>query len=171
MTSSPPEEHLHRDTLGKMKSARSANSKIRKTQNSPSGCKSNAGRRPEPPIAAPTDLDDLTTSVIIVPMLIRPSEDFKKFASATNSQTCLHDRPAFLFISFVGFPSPKTTRTRWGPTHSSSYSNSLTGDVTVGLVWNIMAGATANYGDDRHGRIDPGELRRAVDHLVSRTRI
>jgi hypothetical protein len=40
-------------------------------------------------------------------------------------------------------------------------STYLTGDLTVGLVWSIMAGATANYVYYRHCRKQIGEIKKS----------
>jgi hypothetical protein len=91
--------------------------------------------------------DEALWRQFIGPNAERYLTEFKKF-SAPDGQprfALSWNWPAFLFISFLWFLYRKMYL------HAAVYalgpmiSTYLTGDLTVGIVWSIMAGATANY--------------------------
>ena len=96
--------------------------------------------------SASTTTDEALWRQFIGPNADRYLEQFKKFSSNGQPQFALSwNWPAFLFISFLWFLYRKMYL------HAAVYavgpmvSTYVTGDLTVGLVWSIMAGATANY--------------------------
>lgn len=71
---------------------------------------------------------------------------FKKFSSNGQPKFALSwNWPAFLFISFLWFLYRKMYLHAFVYAVGPMISTYLTGDLTVGIVWSIMAGATANY--------------------------
>lgn len=73
-------------------------------------------------------------------------ETFKKFSSNGQPKFALSwNWPAFLFISFLWFLYRKMYLHAFVYAVGPMISTYLTGDLTVGIVWSIMAGATANY--------------------------
>ena len=71
---------------------------------------------------------------------------FKKFSSNNQPKFALSwNWPAFLFISFLWFLYRKMYL------HAAVYavgpmiSTLITGDMSIGLAWSVIAGATANY--------------------------
>jgi len=71
---------------------------------------------------------------------------FKKFSSNGQSKFALSwNWPAFLFISFLWFLYRKMYLHAFVYAVGPMISTYLTGDLTAGIVWSIMAGATANY--------------------------
>lgn len=100
-----------------------------------------------------TTTDEALWRQFIGPNADRYLEQFKKFSSNGQPQFALSwNWPAFLFISFLWFLYRKMYL------HAAVYavgpmvSTYVTGDLTVGLVWSIMAGATANYLYYWHGK-------------------
>ncbi|BFU95214.1 MAG: conserved membrane protein of unknown function [Nitrospira sp.] len=88
-------------------------------------------------------------------------EQFKKFGSAQAPQFALTwNWPAFLFISFLWFLYRKMYLYAMVYAIGPMVSTYLTGDVTVGIVWSIMAGATGNYVYYWHCREQIGEIKR-----------
>jgi hypothetical protein len=93
----------------------------------------------------------MTTDEVTWRQFIGPNADhylgqFKKFSTDDQPKFAFSwNWPAFLFISFLWFLYRKMYL------HAAVYavgpmvSTYVTGDMTVGLVWSIMAGATANY--------------------------
>ncbi len=71
---------------------------------------------------------------------------FKKFSSNGQPKFALSwNWPAFLFSSFLWFLYRKMYLHALVYAVGPMISTYLTGDLTVGIVWSIMAGATANY--------------------------
>lgn len=82
----------------------------------------------------------------IGPNADRYLERFKKFSSNGRPRFALTwNWPAFLFISFLWFLYRKMYLHALVYAVGPMVSTYLTGDFTVGIVWSIMAGATANY--------------------------
>jgi hypothetical protein len=88
---------------------------------------------------------------------------FKKFSSNGQPKFALSwNWPAFLFISFLWFLYRKMY------VHAAVYaigpmmSTYLTGDLTVGIIWSIMAGATANYLYYWHCKEQIAEIKKSV---------
>jgi hypothetical protein len=70
--------------------------------------------------------------------------------------------PAFLYISFLWFLYRKMYMYAAVYALGPMISTYLTGDMTVGLIWSIMAGATANYVYYWHCREHIGEIKRST---------
>lgn len=88
-------------------------------------------------------------------------EQFKKFGPPQSPQFALTwNWPAFLFISFLWFLYRKMYLYAMIYAIGPMVSTYLTGDVTVGIVWSIMAGATGNYVYYWHCREQIGEIKR-----------
>lgn len=107
--------------------------------------------------------DEALWRQFIGPNAERYLEQFKKFSSNGQPQFALSwNWPAFLFISFLWFLYRKMYL------HAAVYavgpmvSTYVTGDLTVGLVWSIMAGATANYLYYWHGKEQISAIKKAV---------
>lgn len=90
--------------------------------------------------------DETLWREFIGPNADRYLAQFKKFTADGKPRFALTwNWPAFLFISFLWFLYRKMYL------HAAVYalgpmvSTYLTSDITVGIVWSIMAGATANY--------------------------
>jgi len=97
----------------------------------------------------------------IGPHADRYVEQFKKFGSAQAPQFALTwNWPAFLFISFLWFLYRKMYLYAMVYAIGPMVSTYLTGDVTVGIVWSIMAGATGNYVYYWHCREQISEIKR-----------
>lgn len=113
--------------------------------------------------ATPRTSDEALWRQFIGPNADRYLEQFKKFSSDGRPQFALSwNWPAFLFISFLWFLYRKMYL------HAAVYavgpmiSTYVTGDLTVGLVWSIMAGATANYLYYWHGKEQISAIKKAV---------
>ena len=126
---------------------------------------------PEPPIATPVapvapaapiiHPDEHLWRQFIGPYADQYLKHFKKFGLGEQPKFALTwNWPAFLYISFLWFLYRKMY------TYAAVYalgpmiSTYLTGDVTVGLIWSIMAGATANYVYYWHCREHIGDIKR-----------
>lgn len=73
-------------------------------------------------------------------------ETFKKFSANGQPRFALSwNWPAFLYISFLWFLYRKMYLHAFVYAVGPMVSTYLTGDVSAGIVWSIMAGATANY--------------------------
>ena len=113
--------------------------------------------------SASTTTDEALWRQFIGPNADRYLEQFKKFSSNGQPQFALSwNWSAFLFISFLWFLYRKMYL------HAAVYavgpmvSTYVTGDLTVGLVWSIMAGATANYLYYWHGKEQISAIKKAV---------
>lgn len=97
-----------------------------------------------PPTSIQTD-EELWRQ-FIGPNADRYLEQFKKFSSNGQPKFALSwNWPAFLFISFLWFLYRKMYLHALVYAIGPMISTYLTGDITVGIVWSVMAGATANY--------------------------
>lgn len=82
----------------------------------------------------------------IGPNADRYLDQFKKFSANGQPRFALTwNWPAFLYISFLWFLYRKMYMHAFVYAIGPMLSSYLTGDLTVGVVWSIMAGATANY--------------------------
>ena len=82
----------------------------------------------------------------IGPNADRYLEQFKKFGSPQSPRFALTwNWPAFLFISFLWFLYRKMYLYAAVYAIGPMVSTYLTGDMTSGIVWSVVAGATANY--------------------------
>ena len=82
----------------------------------------------------------------IGPNADRYLEHFKKFGSAQSPRFALTwNWPAFLYVSFLWFLYRKMYLYAAVYAIGPMVSTYLTGDMTSGIVWSVVAGATANY--------------------------
>jgi double zinc ribbon protein/uncharacterized protein DUF2628 len=94
--------------------------------------------------ASQTDSD--LWRAFIGPNADRYLEQFKKFGSEQAPKFALTwNWPAFLFISFLWFLYRKMYLYAAVYAVGPMISTYLTGDMTSGIVWSVVAGATANY--------------------------
>ena len=98
------------------------------------------------PIPPAMQSDEALWRQFIGPNADRYLAQFKKFSSNGQPKFALSwNWPAFLFISFLWFLYRKMYL------HAAVYavgpmiSTFLTGDMSVGIAWSVIAGATANY--------------------------
>jgi hypothetical protein len=99
-------------------------------------------------VSPPTSIqtDEELWRQFIGPNADRYLEQFKKFSANGQPKFALTwNWPAFLFISFLWFLYRKMYLHALVYAIGPMVSTYLTGDITVGIVWSIMAGATANY--------------------------
>lgn len=95
---------------------------------------------------APMQNEEALWRQFIGPNADRYLAQFKKFSSNGQPKFALSwNWPAFLFISFLWFLYRKMYLHAFVYAVGPMISTYLTGDLTVGIVWSIMAGATANY--------------------------
>lgn len=82
----------------------------------------------------------------IGPNADRYLETFKRFSSDGRPKFALSwNWPAFLYISFLWFLYRKMYLHAFVYAVGPMVSTYLTGDVSAGIVWSVMAGATGNY--------------------------
>lgn len=87
---------------------------------------------------------------------------FKKFSSNGQPRFALSwNWPAFLYISFLWFLYRKMYLHAFVYAVGPMVSTYLTGDFSAGIVWSIMAGATANYLYYWHCREHITEIKKA----------
>jgi len=126
-------------------------------------CGNSLSPEPEPPGLAPltTDEDDLWRR-FIGPHAEYYLKQFKKFGLGEDPKFVLTwNWPAFLYISFLWFLYRKMYAYALLYALGPMLSTYLTGDITVGLVWSIMAGATANYLYYWHCREQIAEIKKS----------
>ena len=121
---------------------------------------------PEPPIAPPViptvSTDEHLWRQVIGPHADRYLEHFKKFGLGEQPKFALTwNWPAFLYISFLWFLYRKMHVYALVYALGPVISTYFTGDLTVGLVWSIMAGATANYVYYWHCRKQIGAIKKS----------
>jgi hypothetical protein len=110
-------------------------------------------------------------------LFIGPNADyyvnvFKKFSSNGQPRFALSwNWPAFLYISFLWFLYRKMYLHAFVYAVGPMVSTYLTGDVSAGIVWSVMAGATANYLYYWHCREHIGDMKRTsrMDPAVQET--
>jgi hypothetical protein len=126
-------------------------------------CGNTLAVEPEPPTARPvTYTDEGLWRQFIGPHANRYLEHFKKFGLGEEPKFALTwNWPAFLYISFLWFLYRKMYVYALVYALGPMISTYLTGDLTVGLVWSIMAGATANYVYYWHCREQIGEIKKS----------
>ena len=105
---------------------------------------------PEAPVAPPVipviHADEHLWRQFIGPHADRYLQHFNKFGLGEEPKFALTwNWPAFLYISFLWFLYRKMYVYALVYALGPMISTYLTGDITVGLIWSIMAGATANY--------------------------
>jgi hypothetical protein len=99
-----------------------------------------------PPIIPASMPDAGLWRQFIGPNADRYLEQFKKFGPESSPRFALTwNWPAFLFISFLWFLYRKMYLYALVYAIGPMISTYLTGDMTVGIAWSIIAGATANY--------------------------
>ena len=127
-------------------------------------CGSTLTVEPEPPIATPVPhTDEDLWRQFIGPHADRYLEHFKKFGLGEEPKFVLTwNWPAFLYISFLWFLYRKMYVYALVYALGPMISTYLTGDLTVGLVWSIMAGATANYVYYWHCREQIGQIKKSA---------
>ena len=113
-------------------------------------CGSTLTVEPEAPIAAPvapvTHTDEQLWRQFIGPYADHYLHHFRKFGLGDKPKFALTwNWPAFLYISFLWFLYRKMYIYAAVYALGPMISTYLTGDITVGLIWSVMAGATANY--------------------------
>jgi len=97
----------------------------------------------------------------IGPHADRYLEQFKKFGTPQQPKFALTwNWPAFLFISFLWFLYRKMYLYAAVYAIGPMVAAYLTGDLSVGIVWSIMAGATATYVYYWHCREKIGEIKK-----------
>ena len=105
---------------------------------------SSVSSTPAPTVWSGTDHDRWRD--FIGPNADRYLEQFQKFGSAQSPRFALTwNWPAFLFISFLWFLYRKMYLYAAVYAIGPMVSTYLTGDMTSGMVWSVVAGATANY--------------------------
>ncbi len=98
------------------------------------------------PNLAPMQNDEALWRQFIGPYADQYLAQFKKFSSNGQPKFALSwNWPAFLFISFLWFLYRKMYLHAFVYAVGPMISTYLTGELSVGIVWSIMAGATANY--------------------------
>jgi hypothetical protein len=98
----------------------------------------------------------------IGPNADRYLETFKRFSSDGRPKFALSwNWPAFLFISFLWFLYRKMYLHAFVYAVGPMISTYLTGDVSAGIIWSVMAGATANYLYYWHCREHIGEIQKS----------
>ncbi len=132
-------------------------------------CGNSLAAAPEAPIvavaaaAATTPSDEALWRQFIGPHADRYLGHFKKFGLGDEPKFALTwNWPAFLYISFLWFLYRKMYVYALVYALGPMLSTYLTGDFTVGLVWSIMAGATANYLYYWHCREQIGEIKKSA---------
>jgi Protein of unknown function (DUF2628)/Double zinc ribbon len=107
-----------------------------------------------------THADEDLWRQFIGPYADRYLQHFRKFGFGGEPKFALTwNWPAFLYISFLWFLYRKMYVYALVYALGPMISTYLTGDITVGLVWSIMAGATANYIYYWHCREQIGEIK------------
>jgi hypothetical protein len=119
---------------------------------------------PEAPIAPPVipviHADEHLWRKFIGPHADRYLQHFNKFGLGEEPKFALTwNWPAFLYISFLWFLYRKMYIYAVVYALGPMISTYLTGDITVGLIWSIMAGATANYIYYWHCREHIGQIK------------
>jgi hypothetical protein len=127
-------------------------------------CGNTLAIEPAPPIiaAAVPHTDEDLWRQLIGPHADRYLEHFKKFGLGDEPKFALTwNWPAFLYISFLWFLYRKMYVYALVYALGPMISTYVTGDLTVGLVWSIMAGATANYVYYWYCREQIGEIKKS----------
>ncbi|OQW36844.1 MAG: hypothetical protein A4E19_21110 [Nitrospira sp. SG-bin1] len=117
---------------------------------------------PEPSPARPAQDDETLWRQFIGSNADHYLTVFKKFSSDGQPRFALSwNWPAFLYISFLWFLYRKMYLHAFVYAVGPMVSTYLTGDFSAGIVWSIMAGATANYLYYWHCREHIGEIKKA----------
>lgn len=116
----------------------------------------------ESPVPVPPSFQNEETlwRQFLGPNADRYLETFKKFSSDGRPKFALSwNWPAFLFISFLWFLYRKMYLHAFVYAVGPMISTYLTGDFSAGIIWSVMAGATANYLYYWHCREHIGEIK------------
>jgi len=160
-------EHLHCDTLGQMKLCAQCHQQNKEDAKFCHQCGHILTVEPEPsvatPIIHPVNPDEHLWHQFIGPHADRYLKHFKKFGLGEEPKFALTwNWPAFLYISFLWFLYRKMYVYAAVYALGPMISTYLTGDMTVGLIWSIMAGATANYIYYWHCREQIGRIKKSA---------
>jgi len=110
----------------------------------------------------PIQDDEILWRQFIGPNADKYLETFKRFSSDGRPKFALSwNWPAFLFISFLWFLYRKMYLHAFVYAVGPMISTYLTGDFSAGIIWSVMAGATANYLYYWHCREHIGEIKKA----------
>jgi hypothetical protein len=113
------------------------------------------------PPPSPIQNEEALWRQFIGPNADRYLDTFKKFSSDGRPKFALSwNWPAFLYISFLWFLYRKMYLHAFVYAVGPMLSTYLTGDFSAGIVWSIMAGATANYLYYWHCREHIGEIKK-----------
>jgi hypothetical protein len=116
----------------------------------------------ESPVPASMQDEETLWRQFIGPNADRYLETFKRFSSDGRPKFALSwNWPAFLFISFLWFLYRKMYLHAFVYAVGPMVSTYLTGDVSAGIIWSVMAGATANYLYYWHCREHIGEIKKS----------
>jgi hypothetical protein len=116
----------------------------------------------ESPVPASMQDEETLWRLFIGPNADRYLETFKRFSSNGRPKFALSwNWPAFLFISFLWFLYRKMYLHAFVYAVGPMVSTYLTGDVSAGIIWSVMAGATANYLYYWHCREHIGEIKKS----------
>jgi hypothetical protein len=117
----------------------------------------------EAPVAAPViHPDEHLWQQFIGPNADRYLKHFKKFGLGDKPKFALTwNWPAFLYVSFLWFLYRKMYVYALVYAVGPMISTYVTGDMTIGLIWSIMAGATGNYVYYWHCREHIGEIKKS----------
>lgn len=116
----------------------------------------------ESPVPPPIQNDETLWRQFIGPNADRYLETFKRFSSDGRPKFALSwNWPAFLFISFLWFLYRKMYLHAFVYAVGPMVSTYLTGDFSAGIIWSVMAGATANYLYYWHCREHIGDIKKA----------
>ena len=130
-----------------------------------------AGTASETPTAWSVQGDETLWRQFIGPNADHYLTVFKKFSSNGQPKFALSwNWPAFLYISFLWFLYRKMYLHAFVYAVGPMISTYLTGDFSAGIVWSIMAGATANYLYFWHCREHIGEIKKSQPDGSCRTR-
>ena len=114
-----------------------------------------------PPVAPVAHTDEDLWRQFIGPSADHYLHHFRKFGLGDKPKFALTwNWPAFLYISFLWFLYRKMYTYALVYALGPMISTYLTGDITVGLIWSVMAGATANYVYYWHCREKIGEIKK-----------
>jgi Protein of unknown function (DUF2628) len=114
------------------------------------------------PTPSPIHNEEALWRQYIGPNADRYLDTFKRFSSDGRPKFALSwNWPAFLYISFLWFLYRKMYLHAFVYAVGPMLSTYLTGDFSAGIVWSIMAGATANYLYYWHCREHIGEIKKA----------
>ncbi len=132
------------------------------TSSADSAGSTTAGAPPEATPYTPLATDQDLWRQFVGPKADYYLEQFKKFSSDGQPRFALSwNWPAFLYISFLWFLYRKMYLHAFVYAIGPMASTYVTGDMTVGLVWSVMAGATANYLYYWHCKEEIAEIKKA----------